>query len=799
MSGEEIAISSKVHAPLWAEKQKKNGRGRSLERAKGSAPLSVPLVVTTAGTAKGKGEEATEFMIPLSAENGRRESVISASSMLMASMSSFTSIFDDDNDKDGQKKGRHILDQSIASIDSVELMQVIDGTETDGVHEASGSVHSSLFDGSFNNSHHLNPMTHFNRRRSSNSPHTSQNDGQVSPVHEKQPVNVFAKPKGSEAEVSCGQSKSLNPTMKVPTGQPIGNMFSTLNMSSGSNLSTQSPPDLFQEFLHEFREKRQVDVQCNASLTQKPPLFLETNDRNKHAAKAVKQEGLDHLLGNDDDVSIGTIDGSLSGIFDFTDSNTFDVIQLSTGNGFQPPTEIQEHTHQETQYQPNILHSLRNETLKNGSVQPPSLPTHQGNNGVAMIQGNNPCRENIQVSMGQGNIQTSMGQELNKVLTTQVAFDQDIARIPNNATFDGSTSIGSGMINAQVRSTTHFFPHQLINDPLIGNITNCMASIQPHVLPTNETNREAVGPTRNVPSLGTGNVALNSTTNPVNFMIPKQSTHRAHEPEVIDITPFRTGETNQTSAISKEGVDEKTDLKKRITNKQEPVPEPENVTLVGMGFFSQLEEMGLKNVKGITQTKKKKITRKRKPKPDLLKNVSMGFFSCQIEQDSEPEEKPKRRLVETNQIAQPQQSDGSPSMSALYNWAPTVDERARFAMEYSLPIAVPGVAILSKYSSYAFWYCLLLPIFHTLETMLTDFGPKASNYHLKCAFITPTMHLCMDLMLLHPICMAMFIWPSYYGSYAYYHGTVLLVLEFIYWAVAYKDIVNKKRSKMKNV
>mmetsp|Transcript_21788 Transcript_21788/g.45820 ORF Transcript_21788/g.45820 Transcript_21788/m.45820 type:complete len:964 (-) Transcript_21788:155-3046(-) len=801
VSGEEIAISSKVHAPLWAEKQKKNGRGRSVERAKGSAPSSVPLVVTTAGTGMGIGEEATESMIPFSAENRRRESAISASSMLMASMSSFTSIFDDDEDKDdGQKKGRHFRDQSIASIDSVELMKVIGGTEADEVHEASGSVHSSLFDGSFSNSNPLNPMTHFSRPMSSNAPNTFQNGKQVSPVHEKQPVKLFAQPKGSEPEVSCGQLKSSNPTMNVPTGQRIGNMFPNLSMSSIYNLSTRgSPPDLFQEFLHELREKRQVDVQCNASLTQKPHLSPDTSDRNKYAAQAINQSGLDHLLGNDDDVSIGSIDGSLSGIFDFTDSNPFNVVQPSTGNGFHPPTKIQQCTHQQTRHQPNNVLSLRNHTFENENVQPPSLSMRQGNNEVPMIQGNHHCRESIHASLGQGNIQTSMGQEFNQVLMSQVALDQVIAQIPNSATFGGCTSVGSEMINARVQSTSQVVPHQLINDPLIGNITRCLASTQPHFSPTNITNCETVGPTFNVPSFVTpGNVALNSNTNSVNSnIIPKQSTHRACEPELIDITRPRVGETNQSSAISKDVVAKKIEPKKRTTKKQDTLPEPENVTLVGMGFFSQLEEMGLKDVKGVTQTKKKKITRKRKPKPDLLKNVSMGFFSCQIE--PEPEGKTKRRLVETNQLAPPQQSDGSSSMSALYNWAPAVDERARFAMEYSLPIVVPGVAILSKYSSYAFWYCLLLPVFHTLETMLTDFGPKASNYHLKCAFITPTMHLWMDLMLLHPICMAMFIWPSYYGAYAYHHGAVLLVLEFIYWAVAYKDIVNRKRYRMKTV
>ncbi len=807
VSGEEIAVSSTVHAPLWAEKQKKNARGRSLERANGPDPQSVPLVVTTASTGRGEDEEATETMIPLSAENGRRESAISASSLLMASMSSFKSIFDDEDDKDnGHKNGKLTRNQSIASIDSVELMRVIGSNEANEVHEASGSVHSSLFDASFNNSLLSDSLAPLSRRTSFNPPNTSQSCTRITTVQGEQQMNQFTQPKESETEVSGWQLNSSNPTMNVPTGQPIGNMFPNLSMYSGPDHSMQgSPPDLFQEILHEFREKRRGDAQGSSSSTLPPPLAPEADDSNKHNEQTLKQGRLDDLLGNDDDVSIETIDGSVADIFDVAEPNPL-AVNCSAVNGFQPPTKIQQHTRQQSQQHPNGPFSMNNNTFGNVRFQSPTLSVDQlsmiqGSNQAPMSQGNNQVlmsQENYQVSMGRGSDQTTM---------SQLALNQ-VAQIPNNVTFDGYTFIGANTMNSQVQSLSRGLPQQLLNNPLLtGNISSCMSSIRPQFSPTNIANCEDVGPTFNVERSfeTTGNVAMNSNTNsPISALISNQSTNRASEPEVIGVTPSLVSEINQIRVISRD-VAEKSQHKNRKKKKEDPPPVQEKVTLVGMGFFSQLEDMGLTDVKGVTQTKKKKIIRKRKPKPDLLKNVSMGFFSCQVEQEQksapehEPEVMPKRRLVETNQLAHPQQSDGSPSLSALYNWAPTVDERARFAMEYSLPIVVPGVAVLSQYSSYAFWYCLLLPIFHTLETMLTDFGPKASNYHLKCAFITPTMHLWMDLMLLHPICMAMFIWPSCYGPHAYHHGAVLLVLEFIYWAVAYKDIVIRNMSKMKSV
>ena len=227
---------------------------------------------------------------------------------------------------------------------------------------------------------------------------------------------------------------------------------------------------------------------------------------------------------------------------------------------------------------------------------------------------------------------------------------------------------------------------------------------------------------------------------------------------------------------------------KRKSCKDHSPPESENVTLVGMGFFSQLEENGLYDVKGVTEIKKKVIRRRRKPKPDLLQNVSMGFFSSQI--DSEPPEaRPKRRLVETAQAR-----DFSEQIAPLYDWAPTVDERTRFALEYSLPIVLPGVAILSKFTTPAFIYCVLLPVGHTLETILTDFGPKASDLRLKNAPITPMMHMCLDLLILLPLIISAFVWPQLYGPHAYTQGAVLIVLSYVYWAAAYKDVVLRRRA-----
>jgi hypothetical protein len=221
-----------------------------------------------------------------------------------------------------------------------------------------------------------------------------------------------------------------------------------------------------------------------------------------------------------------------------------------------------------------------------------------------------------------------------------------------------------------------------------------------------------------------------------------------------------------------------------------------NKALIGMGFFTQIQDSGLEydQVQGVTELKKKVIKRKRKKKPDLLKNISMGFFSGQQTEiaNNEPvvaNEMPKRRIVETSNDKQL-----SDHLKPLYNWAPVLDEKARYAMEYSLPLVVPTVASSLKFSSYAYVYCFILPVVHTLETMLTTFGPKAPYLHLKFAPINPMFHLCADLILLHPICMAMVIWPDLYGPHAYTLAAILLVLEYIYWAVAYKSLVVQREA-----
>jgi hypothetical protein len=204
-----------------------------------------------------------------------------------------------------------------------------------------------------------------------------------------------------------------------------------------------------------------------------------------------------------------------------------------------------------------------------------------------------------------------------------------------------------------------------------------------------------------------------------------------------------------------------------------------------MGFFSQLQKS--KNYDDVYSVRKsKKKPRRRKPKKDPLENISMGFFSGQMKEQPTQEES----ATAAKETEQTQLSD---RLEPFYGWAPAADERLRAGIEYSIPLILPTLAYLLQYSSYAWSYCFVLPVFHTLETMLTDFGPKATGLHLKWTPITPLMHLSIDLCLFHPFCMAMFVWPDIFGPTVYFQAFALLAVEYVYWACAYKDVVVRRR------
>ncbi|KAL7527522.1 hypothetical protein ACHAWF_002211 [Thalassiosira exigua] len=223
---------------------------------------------------------------------------------------------------------------------------------------------------------------------------------------------------------------------------------------------------------------------------------------------------------------------------------------------------------------------------------------------------------------------------------------------------------------------------------------------------------------------------------------------------------------------------------KRKEEPQPPVnPGGETTQVVGMGFFSQLQDSDLYGqVVGTTGVNKRKRRRK---KPDPLAGVSMGFFSGQMNATTTTESSLTKELSER--------------IEPLYDWAPALDERLRSAGELGLPVLLPTVAIMGTYTGFAWWYCMSLPVVHTVETLLTNFGPKAAGLHLGFSPITPFVHMCIDLLILIPINIIALVWPGGgFGEYAFVHGTFFLILEYIYWSFAYKAIVmQRKEAKLK--
>lgn len=225
--------------------------------------------------------------------------------------------------------------------------------------------------------------------------------------------------------------------------------------------------------------------------------------------------------------------------------------------------------------------------------------------------------------------------------------------------------------------------------------------------------------------------ALNATVAPV--VAPDSGINSSETRAIASKSPVAA-----SKRLSDETQDEANN--KCAKRKESSSPVTSERQIIGMGFFSQLQDNGqFDQVVGeVEKKKRKKAKRRRKPKADPLAGVSMGFFSGQM---------PTAPSVPAND-----RRDVSDLIQPLYNWAPVLDERVRAGMEFSLPLVLPAVAVLSSYSSFAWVYCIALPIVHTFEVLLTNFGPKASRFRFKSAPITPMMHMCCDLLLLHPMC-----------------------------------------------
>ncbi|KAL7472272.1 hypothetical protein ACHAXS_012605 [Conticribra weissflogii] len=434
ISSEDFEVSSAVYTPNYAGKQKKDANCLTRHSVRVKGPSSNPLLPTTTryvgGNDKGTGEELYESTMFSSAEFDRRESAFSASSMLMTSMTSFTSIFDDDDEKEADHhKGKLSRNQSIASIDSVELMRVLGDTDDDEVSGALESIHSSLFDGSFSNSNLMN----FTHCVSCNASDVTGTDTRGPPFVVQQPMNHFLQNKNCEAEDSCKHFESSKETINVSRGLNLCHMFPGFDCSRGKH-KQRSQHDSFRNILHGFRKKSHCNVEndtlpesIDLFASQQPTLSLEM-EAHRNIDLQPANRYFDQLPDYDDDKSMESTDESIVYVFDSTDTDTR-FVNFHKPNIFQSQAQHpQQHNQQRTNQQVNNF-----------------LPT--ANN----IFGKGNYFESAMLAMDQATIKNAN--------TT----------ISNISTYDGCICKGEGMANTHVISRSQLSPHFFNNIPPIGN------------------------------------------------------------------------------------------------------------------------------------------------------------------------------------------------------------------------------------------------------------------------------------------------------------------------------------------
>mmetsp|Transcript_1570 Transcript_1570/g.3343 ORF Transcript_1570/g.3343 Transcript_1570/m.3343 type:complete len:663 (+) Transcript_1570:82-2070(+) len=240
---------------------------------------------------------------------------------------------------------------------------------------------------------------------------------------------------------------------------------------------------------------------------------------------------------------------------------------------------------------------------------------------------------------------------------------------------------------------------------------------------------------------------------------------------------------NKANEAEKEKEKQETaNLTKRRRSRKKKADLLENV---GMGFFSGMsvspENMVEKSVEDEKTETQPRRRRRRNPKPDLLENITMGFFS----------------MAPPVSIAkQSEQREFSNIIKPLYSWAPDFDEKTRVASEYALPVILPVAAVGFRFSSYGIAYAIVLPVLHTLECALTNFGPDTKSYRFSYAPISPFWHLVLDECLSIPLAISMIVFPQHFGPYSYFLAFYIFCNEYVHWAYAYKDIV-RRRTKSK--
>lgn len=92
--------------------------------------------------------------------------------------------------------------------------------------------------------------------------------------------------------------------------------------------------------------------------------------------------------------------------------------------------------------------------------------------------------------------------------------------------------------------------------------------------------------------------------------------------------------------------------------------------------------------------------------------------------------------------------------------------------DYSSPIALPALFYYMDFSSFGIYWAIFLIIGHTIQALLTDYGPDARNLVL-IPKINLLKHLFLDILWVHSLFSAMVLVPEYFGR-----SSVILAVTF---------------------
>ena len=83
-------------------------------------------------------------------------------------------------------------------------------------------------------------------------------------------------------------------------------------------------------------------------------------------------------------------------------------------------------------------------------------------------------------------------------------------------------------------------------------------------------------------------------------------------------------------------------------------------------------------------------------------------------------------------------------LAPLYEWGTELDEVTQNCLEYSLPVTLPALSWLLGYSRAGIWFCILTVVFHTLESAITNFGPRTQRFRFPFAPLDQVTHMLID-------------------------------------------------------